>query len=70
MVRKIRTSVALDKEQLDWIKEMIRKKRFASVAHGVEFAIARLIEEDKSDLHFRFAYDQNEIISLKEKSGN
>jgi Arc/MetJ-type ribon-helix-helix transcriptional regulator len=68
MVRKIRTSVALDKKQLDWIKEMVRRKRFASIAHGVEFAVERLMEEDNSDVHFRFAYDPTEIMALKKKS--
>jgi hypothetical protein len=69
MVRKIRTSIALDKEQLEWIQQMVKRKRFASISHGVEFAVERLREEDKSgDVHFHFAYDQEECGTIKKKT--
>jgi Arc/MetJ-type ribon-helix-helix transcriptional regulator len=30
-----------------WIKEQIRKKRFKDVSHALDYAIYRLMEEDK-----------------------
>jgi len=44
---KVRRSVTLDKEILDWIEEEIRQKRFNNVSHAVEFAVYQLMKEDK-----------------------
>jgi Arc/MetJ-type ribon-helix-helix transcriptional regulator len=45
--RKIKTSATLSKETVDWIDQMIAKKRFASRTHAIEYAIAQLIEDEK-----------------------
>jgi len=67
MVRKIRTSIALDKEQLEWIEDMVSRKRFSSVSHGVEYAIERLREQEKDDVHFGIIYKQKENMSLDKR---
>ena len=44
MGTKIKTSIALDKELIIWIDQMINIKRFASRTHAIEFALQKLIE--------------------------
>jgi Arc/MetJ-type ribon-helix-helix transcriptional regulator len=41
---KIKTSVALDKDLLDWINTMVARKRFANKTHAIEYAITILRE--------------------------
>jgi Arc/MetJ-type ribon-helix-helix transcriptional regulator len=54
MRTKVRTSVALDKDLLDWVFEMTKRKRFANTSHAIELALTKLREEEKreSDIHF------------------
>lgn len=40
--KKIKTSVALDEELLNWIDSQIKTKRFASRTHAIEFALEQL----------------------------
>jgi len=51
MGRKIKTSVVLDGNLLSWIDEMIKRKRFASRTHAIEYALQRLREEEGKELH-------------------
>jgi len=44
---KIRRSVTLSEEAFKWINEQIKKRRFKDVSHALEYAIYRLMEEDK-----------------------
>ncbi len=46
---KVRRSVSLDKETLEWINGQIKRKRFKDVSHALEYAIFRLMEEDKKE---------------------
>ena len=39
---KVRRSITLDKELVEWIKSEIEKKRFKDVSHAIEFAVYRL----------------------------
>lgn len=48
---KVKTSIALDAELLNWVESMIKLKRFASVSHGVEYALQRLREQEKEEFH-------------------
>ena len=41
---KLKTSVALDEELLEWIDDLIETKRFANRTHAIEFALQRLRE--------------------------
>jgi Arc/MetJ-type ribon-helix-helix transcriptional regulator len=41
-------SVTFDKELLDWIRKEVKRKRFASVSHAVNYAIQRLKEAESS----------------------
>lgn len=47
MSRKKKTSVTLDNSVLEWIEKEIRSKRFRSVSHAVEFALYKLIQQEK-----------------------
>jgi Arc/MetJ-type ribon-helix-helix transcriptional regulator len=51
MVRKIKTSVALDENLLHWIDEMVKVKRFANRTHAIEYALQRLREQEEEELH-------------------
>jgi Arc/MetJ-type ribon-helix-helix transcriptional regulator len=44
---KVRRSVTLSEETMTWITEQIKRKRFKDVSHALEYAIYRLIEEDR-----------------------
>ena len=39
---KLRRSITIDKELVEWIKSEIEKKRFKDVSHAIEFAVYRL----------------------------
>jgi len=54
MGRKIKTSIALDEDLLSWIEEMIKRKRFASRTHAIEYALQRLKEQEKEELHLMY----------------
>ena len=43
--RKARISIAIDKEFLRWIDEMIKKGVFANRSHAIHRALLRLKEE-------------------------
>lgn len=51
MGRKVKTSIALDEDLLAWVQKMIEHKRFASRTHAVEYALQRLKEQEKQELH-------------------
>jgi len=39
--RKIHTTVTIDKELMDWIQNQIRRKRFRSISHAVEYCLLK-----------------------------
>jgi len=51
MGRKVKTSIALDEDLLVWVQKMIEHKRFATRTHAVEYALQRLKEQEKQELH-------------------
>lgn len=51
MGRKVKTSVALDENLLFWIEKMVKRKRFASRTHAIEYALQRLREQEQEELH-------------------
>jgi Arc/MetJ-type ribon-helix-helix transcriptional regulator len=42
MGKKLKTSVAIDRELLEWVDAQINKKRFANRTHAVEYALQQL----------------------------
>jgi len=48
---KLKTSIALDNKLLVWVDEMIEIKRFANRTHAIEYALQRLKEREKEELH-------------------
>jgi len=47
MSRKVRRSVTLSKEALEWINKQIRKKKFSNVSHALDYAIYHLMKEEE-----------------------
>lgn len=45
---KIRRSITIDKELMDWIKQQIACKRFKDVSHAFEYAMYHLKEEENA----------------------
>jgi len=42
MGKKIKTSIALDEDLLNWIDDQIKIKRFANRTHAIEYALFEL----------------------------
>jgi Arc/MetJ-type ribon-helix-helix transcriptional regulator len=42
---KVTRSITIDKDLLKWLEDMVKKKEFGSVSHGIEKSITRLKEE-------------------------
>jgi Arc/MetJ-type ribon-helix-helix transcriptional regulator len=47
----MKTSIDLDTDLISWVDEMIQKKRFANRTHAVEYALQRLREREREELH-------------------
>ena len=45
---KARRTITLDRKILKWTEEQIEEKRFASLSHAIEYALNKLIKEEKS----------------------
>jgi len=43
---KPRTDITIEKNLLDWLDKQVKKKRFASRSHGIEYLISREIEKN------------------------
>ncbi len=48
MGKKLKTSIALDRDLIDWIDKMIETKRFANRSHAIEYALQKLRESSSS----------------------
>jgi Arc/MetJ-type ribon-helix-helix transcriptional regulator len=42
---KIKKTITLDKDLLEWIEQKIEEKEFASISHAIEKALVRLRKE-------------------------
>lgn len=49
-VMKNRKNITIDPELLSWVEEQIRKKRFASLSHAIEYALTQLKEKNQNKL--------------------
>lgn len=47
MSNKVRTSVSVDKELLQWLDKQIKRRKFANRSHGIAYCIQLAIEEEK-----------------------
>jgi Arc/MetJ-type ribon-helix-helix transcriptional regulator len=46
---KIRRSVTISKELMEWIQEEIKRKRFKDVSHAIEYSLYKVMEESKKE---------------------
>jgi len=44
----MRKNVTIDDELIKWVETQIKKKRFASLSHALEFALTKLKEKGES----------------------
>jgi Arc/MetJ-type ribon-helix-helix transcriptional regulator len=44
---KLKVTITLDPELYTWIEQEVKKRRFASVSHAIEYALTRLKEEEE-----------------------
>ena len=53
MKKKLKTSVSLERDLLEWVDKMVEAKRFASRTHAIEYALQRLREsyEARKNIH-------------------
>jgi len=62
MGRKVKTSISLDQDLLDWIREMVKLKRFGNTTHAIEYALQRLKEQEKEELHVAVFQEETQSI--------
>ncbi len=48
---KTKTTIAIDNELLIWINKMVKLKRFANTTHVIEYALQRIKEKEREELH-------------------
>lgn len=63
MGRKVKTSISLDQDLLDWISEMVRLKRFGNTTHAIEYALQRLKEQERQELHIAVFEEESQSVS-------
>lgn len=68
MGKKFKTSVAIEIDLLNWVKLMVKKKRFANVSHAVEFSLERLKEVEERGLDFMVDLDRITVSPKKRLS--
>ena len=44
---KVRLQITMREDLVKWIDEQVKKLRFASRSHAIEYAIAKLIESEE-----------------------
>ena len=47
---KARVSVTIDKKFLEWVDKKVEELTFANRSHAFEYAIKRLMDEDKKSM--------------------
>jgi Arc/MetJ-type ribon-helix-helix transcriptional regulator len=52
-VVRIQKTIRLDKELVDWAEREVKRKRFYSLSHAIEFALQQLKEQDTTSLRER-----------------
>lgn len=46
---KLRRSVTISKDLMEWVNEEIKRKRFKDVSHAIEYALYHLKEEEAKE---------------------
>jgi Arc/MetJ-type ribon-helix-helix transcriptional regulator len=63
MGNKVKTSLTLDKDLLNWVDKMVKLKRFATRTHAVEYALQRFREQETEVLHITTVEERPEIVT-------
>jgi len=51
--KKVKITVSLDRELVEWVEKEIKKKRFGSKSHAIELALYKLKSEEEPTGHAR-----------------
>lgn len=46
-VMRLKKTVTLPKDVVDWLKEQIKERKFSNLSHGLEYAVYQLMKEEK-----------------------
>jgi Arc/MetJ-type ribon-helix-helix transcriptional regulator len=68
MKAKVRTTITLDKELMDWVVENIKERRFASVSHAVEFSIQKQINREREDFNIGMINEEKPLVFTKKRN--
>ncbi|MCJ7768661.1 ribbon-helix-helix domain-containing protein [Candidatus Bathyarchaeota archaeon] len=46
---KVKTSIALDEDLLEWLDGQVKTRRFANRTHAIEYAVEQLRQSEKRE---------------------
>lgn len=44
---RVKKTVTLPKDVVDWLEKQIEERRFSNVSHGIEYAVYQLMKKEK-----------------------
>ena len=48
-VMRVKKTITLSKDVVDWLEKEIKERRFSSLSHGIEFAVYQLMKKEKKE---------------------
>jgi len=46
-VMRLKKTVTLPKDVVEWLQEQIKERRFSNLSHGLEYAVYQLMKKEK-----------------------
>ena len=46
-VVRVKKTVTLPKDVIEWLEEQIEERRFSNISHGIEYAVYQLMKKEK-----------------------
>jgi Arc/MetJ-type ribon-helix-helix transcriptional regulator len=46
-VMRIKKTVTLPKDVIEWLEKQIQERRFSNISHGIEYAVYQLMKKEK-----------------------
>lgn len=47
-VVRVKKTVTLPKDVVDWLEREIEERRFSNISHGIEYAVYQLMKKEKA----------------------
>jgi Arc/MetJ-type ribon-helix-helix transcriptional regulator len=48
-VVRVKKTVTLPKDVVEWLEQQIEERRFSNVSHGLEYAVYQLMKKEKGE---------------------